>query len=394
VGGVENCWDKETVVSYLSGELDVETAEGFAAHVAVCAPCGTLLEDVSAMIDQVRQDLLLVDLSVEEPASPLFVIKKHPSIAPPGLVSARLRTFAVRSSVVLLILVSLLGVYLVLRDRNVVSADEILRRAASTSVSSRTVPDRIVFKRWKESQKNGLGPLLDGEYTTEYWWDNRNNLAAIKRFDSQQHLVQGNWLLEKGVTVVFTNYDGQSPEVTIGPSDELVAREIEQLPDDVREPVRAYFRNGRRPFIEVASDLQMRKEREITNSLSGKNPTARATIETTADGKKAFRVASLTKMPSDSPLDRWEANQLILAQSYTLIDEKLEGFRKDGKVYEKSRTLLGEEAYEASGDPMKVFSPVSFPKESRYRYISPHERVSLFVKQALRKTGASPVPAR
>lgn len=390
-----NCWDKETVVSYLSGDLEVETAQAFAAHVVECTGCKILLDDVSALIDQVRQDLLLVDPPlIEEPLSPLFVIKKHPAIASSRPVTPRLRGLAARAVVIAFLVITIFGLYYLVRDREVVSADEILRRAAATSVSARTVPDRIVFRHWKETLKNGLGPLPDGNYTTEYWWDNRHNLAAIKRFDEQQQLVQGNWLLKDGVTIVVTNYDGRSPEVTTGPADNLVVKEIENLPDDVREQVRAYFRNGRRPFIEVASDLQMRQEREITSSLAGTKPTATAREEMTSDGKKAYRVTSVTKMPPESPVDRWEANQLILAQSYTLIDEKLQGFRRDGKVYEKSRTLLGEEAYEATEDPMKVFSPVSFPKESRYRQVSPGERVSLFAKQALRKPDASPVASR
>jgi anti-sigma factor RsiW len=65
-----SCLDVDTAVAYLAGELDQLDADRCAAHVAECASCRDLLRDASALIDEVRQDLLVLDGALEDTAPP------------------------------------------------------------------------------------------------------------------------------------------------------------------------------------------------------------------------------------------------------------------------------------------------------------------------------------
>ena len=381
-----NCLDKETVVAYLNGDLDVETARACASHTADCSACQMLIEEISALIDGIREDLLLIDgAQADDNLVPFDVSKRAIRAARATETRSLLRSRVFRWGLVTAPLIVLLIVYIAFLKRSqVVSADEILRLAATSSANaSRTLPNRIIFRHWKEHLKNGLGPLPDGNYRAEHWWDNRHNLAAMRRFDGNHVLRQANWVLEDGETVVFTNFDGKSPQVTIGPKDQQVAEEIERLPAGVREMTRNYFQYRRRPLTDVATELQSQQEREVTSSLEGRKPDATARIENTRDGRRAFRVTGVSEMTNpDFPIARWETSQLILDQTYLLVEERQHGFRKDGLIYERVRQLVGEEVFVADGQRMAVFSPGSFPADTTYRHVSPKERVELLRKAA------------
>jgi len=59
------CLDRETATAYLRGDLEPDDAERWAAHLANCEVCRQLVEEVSALIDEVRQDLMALDVGVE-----------------------------------------------------------------------------------------------------------------------------------------------------------------------------------------------------------------------------------------------------------------------------------------------------------------------------------------
>src|SRR5919109_5263012 len=53
------CLDNETATAYLRGDLEPDEAARWAAHLAECEACRLLVQEVSALIDSVRQDLML-----------------------------------------------------------------------------------------------------------------------------------------------------------------------------------------------------------------------------------------------------------------------------------------------------------------------------------------------
>jgi hypothetical protein len=397
-----NCFDKETAAAYLSGDLDLGAADICALHVGVCKDCQIIIEEVSALIDGVREDLLLIDVQLPGESLPPMnpagseigsVEVKFSETARGGLPHrvgrldrwfSSARPIWPRLAFALVLLAAAPAVVFLLSTRERVSAGEILRRAEASNANARTQPDRVIFRLWKETVANGLGPLPDGEYRCETWWDNRHNVSVTKRSDAQRKLRQANWLLEDGRTFAFVNWSGSTPEVYVGPTDGQVSQEIEGLPAEIREKVRNYFQFSRRPLRGSASDLMSQQEREIVSSLSGQKANAKAQVENAPGGKRGYRVTSFTDITNpESRVRRWESSRLILDQTYSLIEERMNGYRTDGLIYAKSRWLLDEQVFVAGEQALPVFSPGTFPSETIFHTVPVKDRVEFLKKQAI-----------
>jgi hypothetical protein len=411
------CLDKETVVAYLSGDLNSDRSEHCAAHVAGCTTCRALVEEISGVIDGVRQDLLLVDESVNEVAippvesirsraaqrgkshrrwsrlhSPISRQERGSRSEDRARTGARLfllQPLWVRvASAVVVLAVTVSGLFYLSgrRSVSVVSADELLQRAEQATVNARTLPDRIVHRIWRETVSNGLGPLPDGTYQFEKWWDNVNNRFAYLRFNADGTLVEGNWLLEDGTTYGYWAFGENGPRVTVGPSNQEISQAIELLPETVREKVRAYEEQRRRPFVEVASELLSDMERSISDSMAGRKENASAHAVTRPDGGRAYWAIFHVDVTAPGALvTRWDVSQLILDRTYSVIEDRRIGYRRDGLVYEITRVLLDEQISFPGEADARVFSPGPFPPDADLRRVSAGERVEVLRRAA---TGA------
>lgn len=402
------CLDKETAAAYISGDLEPELAEQCAIHVAECATCRALVEGISEMIDRVRQYLLLMDVPVTEAEiPPVEAIKARaaPPQAPSRAWFHRMTSIVGRTGSApaqgktpprswrllrqrrwiqamvagVVVIAVVMGVQF-FTDRQSISAEEILQRAERATINARTLPDRIVRRVWEETIKNGLGPLPDGQYRFEYWWDNVRNRFAYFRHNRTGSLIEANWNLEGGVGYVFRDYPGRGPEVTLTPSHQEIAEEIERLPQGLRDAVRAYHQQHTRPFVEVALELLAEKERELADVLAKRKDNATAQAVMLANGRKGYWVSFHVDTPPGWQVERWDVSQLILDGTYAVVEHRAMGYRTDGLVYERHRTFLGEQVFFPGEPDPKVFSPGPFPEHTKYRHVSPEERVKLIIK--------------
>jgi len=383
------CLDKEIAAAYVSGYMEGEQSEQCAIHINECPGCRALIEQISEMIDSTRRDLLLLDEpSAETAIPPTEVIRSWSGASNRkqsrwlGLIPERSRP--ARALVTIVVLVATICGLLYFNGRRQVSAGEILRRSELATVNARTLPNRIIRHAWKETIKNGLGPLPDGEYRVEHWWDNVNHRFASVRYDYSGALREGNWWLEDGTSYNFGAYPNGPPKVTVGPSDREIIEQIERLPEQVREAVRAYYRRSKRPFYQSAAEMVARAERDVSDWLAGRASNATAQAVTLSDGRGAYWVSLQTDVISpEAVVRRWETSRLILDRTFNIIESRSSGYRADGLVYQIDKALLDEQVFHPGERELRVFSPGPFPQNSVFRYVSAQERVELMRRHAV-----------
>lgn len=383
------CLDKEMAAAYISGYVGGEQSERCAIHINECPGCRALIEQISEMIDSTRRDLLLLDSPVAEATIPPIEIIRSRSGASNrrqsrwlGLMPERLRP--ARALVIIVAFVATICGLLYFSGRRQVSAEEILRRSELATVNARTLPNRIIRRAWKETIKNGLGPLPDGEYRVERWWDNINRRFAYVRYDHSGALREGNWWLEDGTSYNFGAYPDGPPKVIVGPSDREIIGQIERLPEQAREAVRAYYQRSKRPFYQSAAEIVARTERDISDWLAGRASNATAQAVTLSDGRGAYWVNLQSDAISPEAIVRhWETSLLILDRTFNIIESRSSGYRADGLVYQIDKVLLDEQVFHPGDPEPRVFSPGPFPPYAVFHYVSAQERVELMRRHAV-----------
>ncbi len=388
------CMDRETAAAYLGGYLEPEESQRWAAHVAQCPTCEQLVQEVSELFDHVRQILVAGDIPFcSETPSPEEIRQNAHSAAlgnqglPMKVVTGKFRdavqkirlrprwlTFSMRVGAFAAILVVISGAVYFISSRSVAHAQEILRRSELAAGKSQNIPGRVVHRVYKVLITNGYGPLPDGEYREEFWWDNVNLRSARVRYDSAGHLRDGNWQMPDGSYQAYVAFDESRPYVVMGPSDVAVREEIGRLPDGLREKVANRYSELRRPFYEVAANRAAQTVREIT-TLAASNATQSSVDEVTLpDGKKLYRVTLHIEKP-EAIVPRWDVTRIIAGETYLKIEEHDTGYRRDGKIFETTRILAAEEVLLPGEEKVGIFEPGPFPKNVQVRRVSALERV-------------------
>lgn len=383
------CIDKETASAYLSGFLETREAQEWAVHVAECAACQQVVEEVSGLLDDVRRALVMgeaagPDDDIPSPELVRRFAKRNP--APPagseplGHLFRRIgrprwtwRRWATGGAMALLALVAAFAVLQFISSHSTLEAKEILRRA-DLAAHTRLHPGHIVRRVWKDSLTNGYGPLPDGEYRVETWRDNIDHRFAEVRYDAQGHLRQGNWRLADGTSYVFLGEDETRPRLVVGPSDAEVNAEIERLPVGIRERVRADVENARRPYPELAAEWAVRTERELSD-LAGSGKSGSTVHEVTLPtGAKLFRVTS--HVESQGVIPHWDVTRIIEDQTFLTVAHNSTGYRSDGLLYQRDTMLMQEQVFAPGEADMRIFVPGPFPAATEKRITSPRERIT------------------
>ncbi len=379
------CIDKETASAYLSGYLETREAQEWAVHVAECAACQQVVEEVSGLLDDVRRALVMGEVAGPDddiPSPELVRRSARRNPAPPadsgplGHLFRRVgrprwaiwQRWATGGAMALLALVAAFAVLQFISSRSTLEAKEILRRA-DLAAHTRAYPGHIVRRVWKDSLTNGYGPLPDGEYRVETWRDAIDNRYAVVRYDAQGHLRQGSWRLPDGTSYVFRGEDESRPQLVVWPSDADINAEIERLPVGIRERVRADVEHSRRPYPEIAAESAVQTERELSD-LAGSSTVHEVTLPT---GAKLFRVTS--HVESKGVIPHWDVTKFIEDQTFLMVAYNSTGYRNDGLLYQRNDMLMQEQVFAPGEADLHIFVPGPFPAATEKRTRSPGERV-------------------
>lgn len=200
------CLDRETATAYLRGDLEPHEAERWAAHLASCDACRRVVEEISALIDDVRQDLMTLDVS-SHAASPSFerLFDREHRQQPGMSIGAWWQVKTVR-----LALASLVVFAVILWSRGTpVSAAEILQRA---TVAERTVDQQageVLFRVVTVEERRGAARTLVSRRRVETWRRTGTAVAARRAYNEAGRLVAAEWIDNAGARTLYAN--GQSP---------------------------------------------------------------------------------------------------------------------------------------------------------------------------------------
>lgn len=201
------CLDRETATAYLRGDFDPDEAERWAAHLAVCEACRGVVEEVSALIEDVRHDLMTLDASSHAAwSSPDRLIARHdrdrPS-APPASAWWRPTTIGVT-------LASLVMIAIVLWMRGTpVSAAEILARASTAERTTNQQAGLVLFRVVTVEERRGRTRTLVSRRRVETWRQTGTTLTARRAYNETGHLVAAEWIDSAGARTLYAT--GQAP---------------------------------------------------------------------------------------------------------------------------------------------------------------------------------------
>lgn len=211
------CLDRETATSYLRGDLEPKEAERWSAHLATCDACRRIVEEISALIDDVRQDLMRLDASSQSatrtspsPRIQRLIDPRQPEQAErfAGVRGAWWRFANVRT--VSVALASAIVFVVVLWTRGTpVSAAEILQRA---SVAERKVDQQegdVLFRVVTVEERRGEARTLVSRRRVETWRRTGTAVAARRAYNETGRLVAAEWVDKAGGHTLYAN--GHAP---------------------------------------------------------------------------------------------------------------------------------------------------------------------------------------
>jgi anti-sigma factor RsiW len=213
------CLDRETATSYLRGDLEPQEAERWSAHLASCEACRRVVEEISALIDDVRQDLMRLDVARNERLIHLIDPSNSSNPSHPGSPSnssnsggwfnhawsnfANLRTVSVA-------LASVLVFTIVLLTRGTpVSAAEILQRATFAERSVEQKPGDVLFRVVTVEERRGAARTLVSRRRVEIWRKTGTAVAARRAYNEAGRLVAAEWIDKAGARTLYAN--GHAP---------------------------------------------------------------------------------------------------------------------------------------------------------------------------------------
>lgn len=195
------CLDRETATAYLRGDLEPPEAERWAAHVASCRVCRLVVEAVSALIDDVRQDLMTLDAAadVSSRRSDGMIEHRGDATSRPIVASLASRTFAaaVASAIVL-------GIVLWVRGTPV-SAAEILQRATTAERVTDEDPGGVLFRVLTVEERRGAARTLISRRRVETWRRTATPVSARRAYDEAGRLVAAEWIDRAGARTLYAS---------------------------------------------------------------------------------------------------------------------------------------------------------------------------------------------
>lgn len=195
------CLDRETATAYLRGDLEPDEAERWAAHLASCEACRQIVADVSALIDDVRQDLLMLDAAAQTVwpcAEDVIEPRRHQRSVTSTLAWLTPRTFAaaLASAAVLTIVLWVRG--------TPVSAAEFLQRASAAEQVTDRKAGAVLFRIVTIEERRGVARTLVSRRRVETWRKTATALTARRAYDEAGRLVAAEWIDDAGARTAYT----------------------------------------------------------------------------------------------------------------------------------------------------------------------------------------------
>lgn len=194
------CLDNETATAYLRGDLEPEEADRWAAHLAECDSCRQLVQEVSALMDAVRRELMLAysDPIVFDWRRADRVVRGTRSAARriPSLSS--LRPHFVGASLATAVALVL---FIVWWRETPVTAAEALRRAAVAEQATATNVSEIVHRTLTVEERRHQSVVR--RQRVEIWQNAANRTKVRRLYNEAGHLVAGEWTLGDGSRSIY-----------------------------------------------------------------------------------------------------------------------------------------------------------------------------------------------
>jgi hypothetical protein len=319
------CFDRETATAYLRGDLEPDEAEHWASHVAGCEACRQLVEEVSALIDDVRQDLMALDVGLEAQSQNLQRLLDRAAPEPPVSSSTgwlKPATLGLAFASLIALVISLWALW----DRGTpLSAAEILQRATAAEQTTQQNRHDVSFRVLTIEERHGPARTLASRRRVEAWKKAGSTKAARRTYDDSGHLLAGEWTDDRGTRTLYTA--GRPPVRT----------------DRAPLPARSLLLDG--------SVWQLDLSATSFTSLIGSTGSARAsetptTIQVSYDSSSADSLTAATLTLSKSDLHAIEETAQIGrgedAREYRIAEDRFSHMPDDGvqaKVFEVDEAL-------------------------------------------------------
>jgi len=203
------CLDRETATAYLRGDLEPHEAEQWAAHLAICDACRHVVEEISALIDAVRQDLMRLDVGCDStwqhrqrtwPSLERMIDRPHRE--PSGKSIGEW----LNAKTISLALASVLFLAAVLWVRGAsVSAAEILQRASTAERTADAKPGDVLFRVVTVEERRGTARTLVSRRRVETWRKTGTSVAARRAYNEVGRLVAAEWIDNRGGHTVYAS---------------------------------------------------------------------------------------------------------------------------------------------------------------------------------------------
>jgi len=222
------CLDRETAMAYLRGDLDPDEAEQWSAHVANCEACRLRLEEVSEMVDDVRHELMVADVTSEQDWTRLeeLIDQQTAGRSSEGR-SARLNASAVAAVAASLVIAA--AVFW--NPWSAVSAAEILERATLAERARQEHAGSVVHRVLTLEERRGPARTLVSRHRVEGWRKTGTRASARRAFDERGRLLAAEWIDANGRRTVQSPSQPtlESPAASSSPAEYLAAGQAWQV---------------------------------------------------------------------------------------------------------------------------------------------------------------------
>lgn len=192
------CLDRETAMSYLRGDLEPEDAERWSAHLTTCETCRQRLQEVSELVDDVRQELMLADIDTGGDWRRLERLIELASARPSA---RRFSWFTPRA--VAAVAASLLVAAGIFWSRGTsLSAAEVLGRATLAEHALDQESGKVLHRVLTIEERRGRERTLVSRRRVEGWRKVGTRVSARRAFDEAGQLCAAEWIDANGTRTV------------------------------------------------------------------------------------------------------------------------------------------------------------------------------------------------